>query len=168
MRRTARTCRVWRIAATGGAMAAALAGAAPAWGSEPPESPTTEVLALGPGAVVAAAEPASASRLSLSLTEPPPGVNGQDLGLKLRQPLTAQHSVDITAWRRVEPPSAMALIRQREPATYGARIELRIAPARRNGLVADYKFLGLQLDNGGKVTIRRKNGGSALVYRQQF
>jgi hypothetical protein len=158
MRRSAYGCRGWQEAASRGALLAALAAAMPAWADE-----GSQLMALGPQALPAAE--GRPSRLSLTVTEPPPGIEGQDVGVQWSQRLTRQHSVDITAWRRTEP-DAMTLIQQQRGPTYGARLEFRLKPSSR--FVADYKSLGLQLDNGGKISLRRKNGSAALVYRQQF
>lgn len=105
-------------------------------------------------------------RLSLVLAAPLPGESDRTLpGLRWRQPLGGQ-VVDITAWHRLPPPSdAASLIRQREPA-FGARVEMHIASSR--GLMTDYKFIGLQLDGGARIGLRRKDGGPTLYYRSQF
>ncbi|OYU72802.1 MAG: hypothetical protein CFE45_39080, partial [Burkholderiales bacterium PBB5] len=80
-----------------------------------------------------------------------------DLGVQWRQPLLKDRHVDITAWRRMTPePDALTLIRQREPV-YGARVEINLQGKKR-GLVADRRFIGLQLDSGARITLRRKDG----------
>lgn len=74
-----------------------------------------------------------------------------------------QVDVDISRWQEADP--AIALVRARE--RWSGPRELHI-PRKRRGLVGDYKFLGYQFDNGGRVTIRKKNGSPTLMYRQQF
>lgn len=71
--------------------------------------------------------------------------------------------VDISRWQEAD--LAITLIRARE--RWGGQRELHI-PRKRRGLVGDYKFLGYEFDNGGRVTIRKKNGSPTLMYRQQF
>lgn len=72
--------------------------------------------------------------------------------------------VDISRWTKA-PEAAITLVRQRE--RWSGPRELHIARKRR-GLTGDYKFLGYEFDNGGRVTIRKKNGSPALMYRQPF
>lgn len=90
-----------------------------------------------------------------------------DLGIQWRQPVMHDRHVDVTAWRRMTPEfDAVTLIRQREPV-YGARVEMNLQ-ARQRGLVADRRFIGLQLDSGTRITLRRKDGNPTLYYRSQF
>jgi hypothetical protein len=117
--------------------------------------------------------PSAVPRLSLSLGTPivPAGVvnGGQalDLGLQWRQPVMIGRHVDITAWRRLTPEAdALTLIQQRDPV-YGARVEINLQ-GRKRGLVADRRFIGLQLDSGARITLRRKDGNPVLYYRSQF
>lgn len=55
----------------------------------------------------------------------------------------------------------------RQPG-YGARIEMKLVPARASGLVADYGFIGLQLESGARITLRKKDGKPTVVYRVKF
>ena len=109
--------------------------------------------------------------LSLSLTAPLPGTSSTgfaaaDVGLSWRAPLSSQQ-VDITAWRRMGPPQdALSLIQQRDP-TFGARLEYQL-PKPRRGFATDLRFIGMQLDNGARIGVRRANGNPTLYYRQQF
>ena len=108
---------------------------------------------------------------------PPPGVAGQptpasmnlDVGLHWRHTTDDNYQVDVTAWRRINPqPDAYSLVQLRQPTTYVARVELNLNSARRKGLVADRGFLGLQLENSARISLRRKNGGTMLYYRLKF
>jgi hypothetical protein len=133
------------------------------------------VLALGPTLEAAAAEAIKPLRgLSLDVRPALPayGLSPQamEVGLKWRMPFGASNRVDISAWRRdPQPTDALSLIRQREPV-YGARLEFRL-PSTNNRFLSDLRqmgFIGLQLDNGARVGIRRSNGNPTLYYRMQF
>lgn len=75
--------------------------------------------------------------------------------------------VDITAWRQPPAPTldALSLIQRQQPS-HGARAGMKLAP--RRSFAAELKAIGMQLDNGARITLRRKNGKPALHYRQQF
>ena len=143
--------------------------------AEASESAEAMVLALGPTVEAAAAETGKPLRgLSLDVRSalPASGLSPQamEVGLKWRMPFGASNRVDISAWRRdPQPADALSLIRQREPV-YGARLEFRL-PSTNNRLLSDLRqmgFIGLQLDNGARVGIRRSNGNPTLYYRMQF
>ncbi|MGZ5179583.1 MAG: hypothetical protein ACXWC6_08740 [Ramlibacter sp.] len=109
-------------------------------------------------------------RLSLNLANPLPGTampGSVDVGLQWRQPILRQQTVDITAWRRMSPPpDALALVQQRDPV-YGARFEMKLKSNTPKNLFAD-KFIGMQLDSGARIGIRRSNGNPTIYYRNQF
>jgi hypothetical protein len=121
----------------------------------------------------------SALGLSLGLTSPSGSAAQQgapfggvstsvDLGVHWRYTPDGNYRIDVTAWRRVTPPDAITLIHSRD-ATYGARVEMRIGPApTRTGLVAERGFIGLQLDSGARIVVRRKHGGPMFYYRTKF
>ncbi|MDP3760029.1 MAG: hypothetical protein Q8R01_05885 [Ramlibacter sp.] len=91
-----------------------------------------------------------------------------DLGLHWRHALDGNYRIDVTAWRRVMPADALTLVQTREP-TYGARVEMRIGrSAPKSGLVADRGFVGLQLESGARVTLKRSGGKPMLYYRSKF
>jgi hypothetical protein len=122
---------------------------------------------------LAEAEPAAraaqhAPRLSLSAREALPGSaprGSVDLGLQWRQPIAGQQ-IDVAAWRRVAPqPDALSLIQQQD-TVYGARLEMKLKPAKKNFL-AD-RFIGVQLDSGARIGIRKSNGNPTVYYRNQF
>ncbi len=111
------------------------------------------------------------SRLSLTvvpqLASQRPNLAGDDLGLQWRQPVGSDRTIDILAWRRSAPRErdAVSMIQDREP-TFGARVEMRITA--RKSFATELKAIGMQLDNGAKIMLRRKDGNPTLYYRQQF
>lgn len=88
------------------------------------------------------------------------------IGLHWRYTTDSNYRVDVTAWRRMAIPDAIDLVQSRQPS-YGARMEMQL-PAPHNGFVAEKGFLGLQLDDGGRVTLRRRSGGPMIYYRNNF
>lgn len=96
-----------------------------------------------------------------------PGPAGEDLGLQWRQPVGTDRTIDIMAWRRAatRERDALSMIQEREPM-FGARVEMRITS--RKSFATELKAIGLQLDNGAKIMLRRKDGNPTLYYRQQF
>jgi hypothetical protein len=92
-----------------------------------------------------------------------PGPNA-DLGLHWRS--GGNYHVEVSAWRHLATPDALEMVLQRQ-TTYGARVEMQLPSARR-GLVADRGFLGMQLESGARITIRRKEHVPMLYYRNQF
>ncbi len=93
-----------------------------------------------------------------------PGVN---VGLQWRYVLDGNRRVDITAWREMgRPNDALAMVQSRE-AGYGARVEMQLAGSR-SPLVAERGFVGVQLDGGAKITLKRSGGRPMVYYRNQF
>jgi hypothetical protein len=90
-----------------------------------------------------------------------------DLGLHWRYTTDGDFRLDVNAWRRLEQPDALSLIYNREPS-YGARVEMRIGSGSRSGLVADLGFLGMQLQGGGRITVRKSGGKPMVYYRTKF
>jgi len=90
-----------------------------------------------------------------------------DLGLHYRYTLDSNYRVDVTAWRRLMPADALTMVQTREPM-YGARVEMQLGGGGRSGLVADHRFLGLQLESGARLSLKRRNGGPMVYYRQKF
>lgn len=126
-----------------------------------PPRRTAMGLAMGMSGIFALANPTGAG------LAPTPQL-ALDVGLRWRHTLDSNQRIDITAWRRVTPqPDAYTLVQARQP-TYGARVELNLNSARRSGLVADRGFLGLQLESGGRFTVRRKDGRPMIYYRTRF
>lgn len=91
-----------------------------------------------------------------------------DLGLTFRHALQNNGRIDITAWRRMNgDDDAISMIEERQPV-YGARVEMRITPANRTSLKIDRGFLGLQMESGARISIKRRNGGPMIYYRNSF
>ena len=91
-----------------------------------------------------------------------------DLGVQWRHTLDSSQRVDVTAWRRITPGAEPVALAQARPTTYGARVDLNLNPHRAKGLVADRGFLGLHLEGGGRIGIRRKDGRPMIYYRNTF
>jgi hypothetical protein len=92
-------------------------------------------------------------------------VNGLDLALHWQPPLPDGRRLDISAWRETTP-AAAALLATTRPS-YGARVEMALASARARPL-QDLGFIGLRLDNGARILLKRTNGNPTLYYRVQF
>lgn len=95
------------------------------------------------------------------------GLTGVNLGLQWRYIFDNNRRIDITAWREMgRPNDALALVQSRE-AGYGARVEMQLAGSR-SPLVADRGFVGIQLDGGARITLRRSGGRPMVYYRNKF
>jgi hypothetical protein len=90
-----------------------------------------------------------------------------DLGLHWRYTSDSNYRFDVSAWRRFSPPDAASLIESRDPS-YGARVEMHMASTPRSGFVADHRFLGLQLESGARITVRKSGGKPMVYYRTNF
>ena len=92
-----------------------------------------------------------------------------DLGVHFRHTTDSSRQFDLTAWKRMntEQADAYSLIQQRQPV-YGARVEMKLSPARKVPLMADRGFLGLQLESGARISIKRKDGKPMVYYRTAF
>ena len=95
----------------------------------------------------------------------PPGPSA-DIGLHWRSSASGNYGVEVSAWRHLATPDALEMVLQRQ-ATYGARFEMRL-PSPHHGFVADRGFLGMQLESGARITVRRKEHVPMLYYRNQF
>lgn len=116
----------------------------------------------GLGAVVGLASPSSLGAPGL---QPRTSV---DLGLRWTQRLQSQHRIDITAWRRMNTPDdAYSLVQMRQPV-YGARVEMNLSGGRKSGLLFDTGFIGMQLEGGARITVKRKDGRPMVYYRTTF
>ncbi|MEJ6022984.1 hypothetical protein [Ramlibacter sp. PS4R-6] len=91
-----------------------------------------------------------------------------DLGVHWRYTFDSNYRFDVTAYRRMPNADAISLIESRDP-TYGARVEMGFgSTSTRKGFVADRGFVGLQLEGGARLAVKRKNGGPMFYYRNQF
>ena len=94
-----------------------------------------------------------------------PGVN---VGLQWRYVMDNNRRIDITAWRDLgRPNDALSLIHSREGG-YGARVEMQLKGGSRSPFVADRGFIGVQLDGGARITVRRSHGRPMVYYRNKF
>ena len=111
----------------------------------------------------------SRARPAVGLTPHPPLATALDLGVHWRYTSESNHRFDVTAYRRAPERDVISLIESREPS-YGARVEMGLASAKdvRKGFTAQRGFIGLQLEGGARLTIRRKFGGPMLYYRNTF
>lgn len=90
-----------------------------------------------------------------------------DLGLHWRYRLDSNYRFDVTAWRRLVPTDALTLVQTRE-AQYGARVEMQLVSLPKSGFAIDRGFVGLQLESGARVTLRRSGGKPMVYYRSKF
>lgn len=116
-------------------------------------------VSLGMTSPDAASAPAFAQR--------PSSTPSVDLGVHWRYTMDSNDRVDVTAWRRLVPPDALTLVQAREP-TYGARVEMQVGSLPSRGFVAERGFVGLQLESGARVTLRRSGGKPMVYYRRKF
>lgn len=90
-----------------------------------------------------------------------------DVGLRWSQRVQGQH-VDITAWRRMNTDEdAYSLVQSRQPV-YGARFEVSFAAAAKSSFALDRAFIGMQLEGGARISLKRKYGGPMVYYRTTF
>lgn len=91
-----------------------------------------------------------------------------DLGLHVRHTTESNRQIDLTAWRRLATEQdAYTLIQLRQPS-YGARVEMKLSPAKATPLLFDRGFVGMQLQGGARVSIKRSNGKPMVYYRRNF
>ncbi len=89
-----------------------------------------------------------------------------DLGLRW-----SQKQIDVMAWRRMNTPDdAYSLAQMKEQPVYGARVEMNLAAAagKKNTFGIDRGFLGMQLESGARISIKRRHGGPMVYYRTAF
>ena len=90
-----------------------------------------------------------------------------DLGLRWSQRLQSQQ-IDITAWRRMNTEDdAYTLAQMRQPV-YGARVELDLSAGRKGLFATERGFIGLQLESGARISLKRRNGRPMIYYRTTF
>lgn len=102
----------------------------------------------------------NSSALPLGLQPQRPSV---DLGLRW-----SQKQVDVMAWRRMTgPDDAYSLIQMQQPV-YGARVEMNLGSKKKGPFALDRGLIGMQLESGARISIKRKNGGPMIYYRTSF
>lgn len=115
----------------------------------------------GVGAVLGLSSPPSATAAAAT----PQGLQPRtavDMGLRY-----TQGQVDVTGWRRMNAAEgAQAVVDPMEPV-YGARVEMNLG-SRKGPFAFEKGFLGLQMEGGGRITVKRKNGGAMVYYRNNF
>ena len=150
-----------------GSMVAAALLAGPFGGAaaaEPPERqklPSVELLMLQEAAS-SEAQRADWTRAAGAFGPAPP--RGLKLGLQWRGEPVAGHPLHAQLWRRVAQGDDSRPGAVDEPL-YGARVEMPLSPERRLSL---RDLLGMELDNGAKLSLGRKNGRVSVYYRVQF
>lgn len=101
-----------------------------------------------------------AHSLPLGLQPQRPSV---DVGLRW-----SQKQVDVMAWRRMTgPDDAYSLIQMQQPV-YGARVEMNLGKGKKGPFALDRGLIGMQLESGARISIKRKNGGPMIYYRTSF
>lgn len=91
-----------------------------------------------------------------------------DVGLRWTQLLAGRQRVDITAWRRMNTEQDAYTLAQMQQPVYGARVELNLSPVRKTGFALDHGFIGVQLESGARISVKRKDGHPMFYYRTKF
>jgi hypothetical protein len=89
-----------------------------------------------------------------------------DLGVRYSHRLQS-HQVDITAWRRMRADDELPVAAQMRQPVYGARVEMNLAPSRAPVTISG-GFIGVQLEGGANIAVKRNNGHPMLYYRSSF
>lgn len=90
-----------------------------------------------------------------------------DLGLRWSQRLQSQQ-IDITAWRRMNAEDDAYTLAQTRQPVYGARVELNLSAGRKGLFAMERGFIGLQLESGARISLKRSNGRPMIYYRTTF
>lgn len=91
-----------------------------------------------------------------------------DVGLTFRHAPAGQNQVDVSAWKRMaSEQDAYTQVQMREPV-YGARVEMKLSPVRKARFSVDRGFIGMQLESGARISIKRKDGRPMVYYRSAF
>jgi hypothetical protein len=100
---------------------------------------------------------------------PAPATQSLDLGLRWRYTMDSGRRFDVTAYRRMPERDALSMVQSRDPS-YGARFEMALGSRQlpKKGFVAQHGFVGLQLESGARLTIKRSGGVPMLYYRNTF
>lgn len=109
----------------------------------------------------------SSSRDPLRLVQANQGMRapGQlNLALRWRQQSLGGHAVDASIWHSLTADPGLTDPADTEPL-YGAQVEMELRSDRKAAL---RDLLGMKLDNGARISLRRRNGQMAIYYRVQF
>ncbi|MBL0420408.1 hypothetical protein JI739_08645 [Ramlibacter sp. AW1] len=139
-----------------GPMAGAMADA------EPQRFPSIELLLANEPAPARAGSVDWAERARASGAA---GAQGLKLGLQWRGEPVAGQPVQAQLWRRLRHAGDADRGVADEPGVYGARVEMQMPPERSLSL---RDLLGVQLDNGAKLSLARRNGRVSIYYKVQF
>jgi uncharacterized protein (DUF736 family) len=91
-----------------------------------------------------------------------------DFGLTWRHAGAGERQIDVTAWKRMSSEEdAYTLVQMRDPV-YGARLEMKLSPARKAGFNVERGFIGVQLESGARISVKRKDGRPMVYYRSAF
>lgn len=77
------------------------------------------------------------------------------------------YRIDVSAWRRMPTQDAPALNQDRQ-SSYGARLEMQMNKSSARSFRIDHGFLGMQLEGGARIGVRRSGGHPMLYYRTSF
>jgi hypothetical protein len=89
-----------------------------------------------------------------------------DVGVRWSQRVQSRQ-IDITAWRRMTNDEDAYTLTQMNQPVYGARVELNLSPSK-GPLSFSGGFIGMQLQSGARISIKRKDGGPMIYYRTSF
>ena len=117
---------------------------------------------IGPSMGLTTLDAQGINNPGLSNTQP-----SVDLGVHWRYLTDNNSRVDVRAWRRVpQQPDALSLVQERD-TTYGARVDMQLSQAPKARFIADHG-VGLQLQSGAKIMVRRSGGKPMMYYRASF
>lgn len=91
-----------------------------------------------------------------------------DLGVHWRYTTEGNTRVGVSAWHRIVPADALTMVEMRDATTYGARVEMQLGSMPKSGFVAEKGFLGVQLEGGARLALKRSMGVPMLYYRNHF
>lgn len=110
---------------------------------------------------------ASPPRDPLRLVQESQGVRGPgqlNLALRWRHQVPTGHAFDASVWRSITADPNRTDPAESEPI-YGAQVEMELRSDRKAAL---RDLLGIKLDDGGRISLRPRNGKVAIYYRVQF
>jgi len=123
-------------------------------------------------------QPAGSIGLTLAMpsTTAPAKPLTLDLGVRWRSAWGNNLHMEFSAWGQAPQPFAstpsthdtMGMIRQRDTAGYGTRMELQWSNAPTRGLLPEHGAIGMQLQGGSRVVLRAKRGGPMVYFRSRF